>query len=105
MAKGLVGPSAFPGKVLKRSTHVYTRTSAPPVVFMIGLISCEIELKRLIGDTGKLSSFVGGFEISVLDGELFPWEIVLEVLLALPHSVWVTRSDGSLVIKTKPPGF
>jgi len=62
-------------------------------------------LKRLIGDTGTVSSFVGGFEINVLDGELFPWEIVLEVLLALPHEVWVKRFEGGLVIKTKPPGF
>ncbi len=72
---------------------------------MIGLISCEIELKRLIGDTGQVNSFVGGFEINVLDGELFPWEIVLEVLLALPQQVWITRFEGRLVIKTKPPGF
>ena len=72
---------------------------------MIGLISCEIELKRLIGDTGQVSSFVGGFEIKVLDGELFPWELVLETLLSLPHNVWITRFEGSLMVKSKPPGF
>jgi len=72
---------------------------------MIGLISCENELKRLIGDTGQVNSFVGGFEIKVLDGELFPWENVMEFLLSLPQHVWVTRYEGSLVIKTKPPGF
>ncbi|MFH0850702.1 MAG: hypothetical protein V1924_07180 [Candidatus Bathyarchaeota archaeon] len=52
-----------------------------------------------------MNSFVGGFEIKVLDGELFPWENVLEFLLSLPQYVWVTRYEGSLVIKTKPPGF
>lgn len=72
---------------------------------MIGLISCENELKRLIGDTGQVDSFVGGFEIKVLDGELFPWENVLEFLLSLPQHVWVTSGEGGLVIKTKPLGF
>ena len=72
---------------------------------LIGLISSENELKRLIGDTGQVNSFVGGFEIKVLDGELFPWENVLEFILSLPHQVWITRFEGSLVIKTKPPGF
>jgi hypothetical protein len=52
-----------------------------------------------------VNSFVGGFEIKVLDGELFPWENVLEFILSLPHQVWITRFEGSLVIKTKPPGF
>lgn len=66
------------------------------------MTSCENELKRLIGETGTVNSYVRGFEIKVLDGELFPWELVLEVLLALPHGVWVTRFEGSLVIKTKP---
>jgi hypothetical protein len=72
---------------------------------MIGLISCENELKRLIGDTGQVNSYVGGFEIKVLDGELFPWENVLEFLISIPQLVWITSFEGSLVIKTKPLGF
>jgi len=68
---------------------------------MVELNSCETELKALVADTGTVSSFVGGFEIKVLDGKRFPWGVVLDYLTGLPHEVWVTMEDV-LVIKSKP---
>jgi hypothetical protein len=56
---------------------------------MVELSSTEMELKALVADTGAVHSVVAGFEIKVLDGELFPWENVLEFILFLPHQVWV----------------
>jgi len=68
---------------------------------MVELHSAEMEVKALVADTGQVGSFVGGFEIKVLDGKRFPWGVVLDYLTRLPHEVWIVKEEG-LVIKSKP---
>ena len=68
---------------------------------LVELNSCEMELKALVADTGTVNSFVGGYEIKVLNGKRFPWGVVLDYLAGQKHEVWITKEDV-LVIKSKP---
>jgi len=68
---------------------------------MVELSSCEMELKAIVADTGIVDSFVGGYQIRVLDGKRFPWGVVFHYLRDQVHEVWVTKED-MLVIKSKP---
>lgn len=62
-----------------------------------------IGLKSLIGNSGKVEELYGGFEITVLDEALFPWQGVFDLLLDLAHDIWVTRPTDKVIILTKPP--
>lgn len=65
----------------------------------------ESLLKVVIAETGEIYPHVGGFEIKVFDPVVFPWGKVLTYLLDIPHNVWITKENGNLVIKTKPPSI
>lgn len=69
----------------------------------MSLDSCQLELSSMVGSTGDVKGFLGGFEIDVIDEGEFPWGPVFEYLMELAHSIWITKREGVLVIKTKPP--
>lgn len=62
-----------------------------------------IKLKGLVGESGIVSELYGGYEITVLDTNVFPWEGVFNLLLDASYEVWITRSLNKLVILSKPP--
>jgi hypothetical protein len=62
-----------------------------------------IKLKGLVGESGIVSELYGGYEITVLDTNVFPWESVFNLLLDALYEVWITRSLNRLVILSKPP--
>ncbi len=65
-------------------------------------LSYEARLKFMAGETGEVHSHVGGVEIMVLDASNFPWGEILSFLLDTPQSVWITKENDTIIIKTKP---
>jgi len=61
------------------------------------------DLTKLVGETGSVSDMSGGYEITVLDEDNFPWKVVFDVLLKAAHQVWMTRASDRLMILSKPP--
>lgn len=61
----------------------------------------EVWLEQRVGATGHVEAVYGGFEITVSDGDAFPWASVLHRLLESDHDVWVEVKDGRLVIVTQ----
>ncbi len=68
---------------------------------VMSMDSCQIELSKLVADTGEVLGYLGGFEIIVLKEE-FPYRLVFDFLLSLPHDIWLSKRDSKIVIKTKP---
>ncbi len=63
-----------------------------------------IKLKGLVGESGIVSELYGGYEITVLDTNVFPWEGVFNLLLDASYEVWISRSlNKQLVVLSKPP--
>jgi hypothetical protein len=61
-----------------------------------------MELTHIVMDTGEVRGYLAGFEIVVLKEKEFPYAVIFDYLLMLPHSIWVIKSEEKLVIKTKP---
>ncbi|MBI4258294.1 MAG: hypothetical protein HY619_05000 [Thaumarchaeota archaeon] len=58
-------------------------------------------LEGMIGDTGNVRDEYGGFDITVVDPDRFPWHGVLK-LLTESFEVWVDRREQGLAITAKP---
>lgn len=59
------------------------------------------KLKRTIGSTARLVENYGGFEITVIDTEKFPWVDVFTMLLDSGFQVWINKTDPYLQIISK----
>lgn len=60
------------------------------------------KLKSLVGNTGKIEEEYGGFEITVLDNEKFPWDEAFSALIDSGFQIWINKTDFHLQIKSKP---
>jgi len=64
--------------------------------------TCQIELTQIVRDTGDVTGYLGGFEIVILKEDEFPYTLVLDYLLSMPHDIWIVKREEKIVIKTKP---
>ncbi len=60
------------------------------------------ELAKLIGVTGGLQEYMGGYRIAVYHASAFPWDGVFKVLLYRDFQVFVTRRKADIFIEAKP---
>lgn len=60
------------------------------------------ELNWLIGDTGALQDWMGGYKIKVFHTRAFPWDDVFKSLLYRNFKVYVTRHKADLFIEAQP---
>ena len=58
-------------------------------------------IKR-VGDTGEIVPEYGGYEITVVKPDRFPWYALLDLLLETGQEVWITKKDGKISIHTEP---
>ena len=56
-------------------------------------------LQYVMGDTGDLQSFMGGFRIKIYHTRAFPWDDVFKTLLYRDFRVSVTRHKADLMIE------
>ena len=57
---------------------------------------------KILGDTGEIVPQYGGYEITVVKPDRFPWYAVLDLLLETGQEIWITQKDGEIRIKTAP---
>ena len=60
------------------------------------------ELNWLIGDTGAVQDWMGGYKIKVFHTRGFPWDDVFKSLLYRNFKVYVTRHKADLFIEAQP---
>ena len=60
------------------------------------------KLKSAIGNTGKLEEEYGGFEITVIDNEKFPWNDVFSLLIDSGFQIWINKKNLHIQILSKP---
>ncbi len=60
------------------------------------------ELRRIVKDTGEVSSVYGGYEVRVLKPALFPWYKVVKLLVEIDQEIWVNEKEGKICITSEP---
>ncbi|MBS7645481.1 MAG: Lrp/AsnC ligand binding domain-containing protein [Candidatus Bathyarchaeia archaeon] len=66
-------------------------------------VDVESKIRDVIGETGTVESKYGGYDIAVLDESMFPWPTILKLLLEYQFEIWITQSEGRILISCKPP--
>jgi hypothetical protein len=59
-------------------------------------------LKKRIGTTAKIAENYGGFEITIIDNEKFPWVDVFSLLLDSGFQVWIDKKNSHIQVMSKP---
>jgi len=59
-------------------------------------------LKKIVKDTGEVSSVYGGFEIRVLKPNIFPWYKTIKQLIDIGQETWVNEKEGKICITSEP---
>lgn len=59
-------------------------------------------LKKKIGNTAYVVEDYGGYEITVIDSNLFPWNDVFSLLLDSGFQVWISKKESHIKIMSKP---
>ncbi len=59
-------------------------------------------LSEVIGDTGAVQSFLGGYRIRVFHTGAFPWEEAVKVLVFRDFKIYITRKKAEIVIEAQP---
>ena len=59
-------------------------------------------LKKLIGNTARVEEDYGGYEITVIDNEKFPWVAVFSLLLESGFQVWIDKKNSHVQVMSKP---
>lgn len=59
-------------------------------------------LKKIVKDTGEVSSVYGGFEIRVLKPNIFPWYKIIKRLIDIGQETWVSEKGGKICITSEP---
>jgi len=72
----------------------------PPVLYPTRDVGEE--LTWLIGDTGGLSTLMGGYKIKVFHTRAFPWDDVFKTLLFRDFKVYVSRHKADIFIEAQP---
>ncbi len=58
-------------------------------------------LKNIIGEAGTVEIAYGGYGITILDQDNFPWDEVFDILVGEAFEVWLARKNSHLVIMAK----
>lgn len=67
-----------------------------------GVMDPEERLKRIVKDTGEVSSIYGGFEIKVSKPTLFPWFKIFNQLIDIDQEIWINKEEGKINITSRP---
>jgi hypothetical protein len=59
-------------------------------------------LKKIVKDTGEVTSVYGGFEIRVLKPNIFPWYKIIKRLIDIGQETWVNEEEGKICITSEP---
>lgn len=59
-------------------------------------------LKEKIGNTATVEEDYGGYEITVVDNEKFPWVDVFSLLLDSGFQVWIDKKNSHIQVMSKP---
>ena len=62
----------------------------------------EERLKKIVKDTGEVTSVYGGFEIRVLKPNLFPWYKIIKRLIDNGQEIWFNEKEGKICITSEP---
>ena len=60
------------------------------------------KLRVRIGTTGQVLEDYGGYEILVLDSEVFPWKDVFTMLIDSGFQIWINKKNSQIQIESKP---
>ena len=61
-----------------------------------------LRLKEIIKDTASIEEDYGGYEITVVDEEKFPWVRVFSLLIDSGFQIWIDKKDSRIQIMSKP---
>lgn len=59
-------------------------------------------LKEKIGNTANVVEDYGGYEITVINNEKFPWVEIFSLLLDSGFQVWIDKQNSHIQILSKP---
>lgn len=59
-------------------------------------------LKRVVGTTARIEEDYGGYEITVVDHEKFPWVKIFSLLLDSGFQVWINKKNSHIQVMSKP---
>jgi hypothetical protein len=62
----------------------------------------EERLKKIVKDTGEVTSVYGGFEIRVLKPNIFPWYKIIKQLIDIGQEIWLNEKEGKICIISEP---
>jgi hypothetical protein len=65
-------------------------------------MDAEEWLKKIVKDTGEVSSVYGGFKIRVLKPNLFPWYKIIKQLFDIGQEIWLNEKEGKISITSEP---
>ncbi|MGD1835165.1 MAG: hypothetical protein ACPKQO_05540 [Nitrososphaeraceae archaeon] len=58
-------------------------------------------LKKKIGVTANVVEAYGGYEITVLDNNRFPWNEVFSLLLDSGFQIWINKKNSHIQVMSK----
>ncbi|MEM3373903.1 MAG: hypothetical protein QXE31_01655 [Candidatus Woesearchaeota archaeon] len=61
----------------------------------------EEELKKIIGNSGVLNLYYGGYEIEVTNYRNFKWKQVFKCLFKFSYNVFITEKNNNICIIAK----
>ena len=59
-------------------------------------------LKEKVGNTARVAEDYGGYEITVVDNDKFPWYDIFSLLIDSGFQIWINKTDAVLQIRSKP---
>jgi hypothetical protein len=65
-------------------------------------MDAESRLKKMVKETGEVHSVYGGFEVAVTKPTLFPWYRVIHELLEIGQNVWMSKKEGTILVRSEP---
>lgn len=60
------------------------------------------ELINMVGNSGRVITVAGGYEIAISNVEEFPWYKVCMFLLDSSFEVWMVKSGSNIILMSKP---
>ena len=60
------------------------------------------QLKKIVSESGEVSSVYGRFKIMIIDPSLFPWHQVFNQLIEIGQEVWINKRGDQIYINSKP---
>jgi hypothetical protein len=55
------------------------------------VVNLENEVIKIVSETGEVVPEYGGYEITLVKPGLFPWYVVLDLLIEPGQEIWITK--------------